>query len=204
MKNCVRKLHQLPCWRPYVLPSTSLLLNKHYRYFSSLSPYEYRTSYEHFVPNEYNVINVGDNTPRLTEIESDLIVLPIYHDINDDTPQMVITNEPTKPNNNNTDEKSPESAPLNLSQLFDFETIRLNQKHGNILSKLLTESQILKNESKYKHIIARICGDELPYSFPKKILIVSLGKYNSNSNSNIKTGNNLIPNTLQQTRGLST
>ena len=196
MKNCFRALDK--CFKPSLLPTraTASLFHQNWRLFSSLSPLQYRITYEHFSPNEYKIINAGDSSPRLTELESDLVVIPIYHDIDDETPQMVITNNTS---NNTTEEKSAE-PPLNLSQLFDFEGIRLNQNHGNILSKLLTESQILKSESKFKYIVARICGDELPYSYPKKILVISLGKKPSNT----KTGNNLIPDTLQQTRGFST
>eukprot|EP01083_Nonionella_stella_P028348 78067_1 len=185
-------------YRSLLIPSRSRLFNHTYRCFSSLSPLQSRTTYEPFSPIQYNIINASENTPRITELESDLLVIPIYHDAKDTTPKMVVSPDTNKASN--TDEKEPE-PPLNLSQLFDFETIRLNQKHGNILSTLLSESQILKKESKFKHIIARICGDELPYSYPKKILVVSLGKDTSNAT---KTGNNLVPDTLQQTRGFCT
>ena len=163
------------------------------RHFSSSTPWSNtcRSSYEHFSPIQYNVITAEADAPRLSELNTDCVVIPIHHDPKDTMPQMVVTSERT----GSADEQSPAETPLNLSKFFDFEAMRLLKKHGNRVPRLLAESGILDSESKFK------CVTSHDADSPRQIMVVSLGKAPSEPS---KTGNSLVPSSLQCARGLST
>lgn len=169
------------------------------RPFSSLTPWSNtsRSSYEHFAPIQYNVITAGqDNAPRLSELNTDCVVIPIHHDSKDAMPQMIISSEPAT---GSADEQSTPETPLNLSKFFDFEAMRLLKKHGGRIPKLLAESGILEKDSaKFKTVIST----SFEADAPRQIIVVSLGEAPSGSDS--KTGNSLVPPSLQCARGLST
>lgn len=172
------------------------LLRVGWRSFSSLSPWSNtcRTSYEHFTPIQYNLISAAQSdAPRLSELKTDCIVIPIHHDAEDKTIQMMITSDQT----NAADGQLPPETPLNLSKFFDFEAMRLLKKHGNRVPRLLSESGILEKESKFKHIVSTSHDADAP----RQIMVVSLGKAPSASS---KSGNSLVPPSLQCARGLST
>lgn len=164
--------------------------DRHHGTAFNINEVDVRTNYKDFSPFNYKIIDTSDsNSKRVTETDCELLVIPIYDTVDH------------KP-----DEKAPSSIPSNT---FDFQVSKLDQAHGNLLSKNLIESQIfnkkINKNSKFKYCVARVAGNDLEHTFPKKVALVSMGKKPGKSENNTQNirKSNLIASNVQNSKGLA-